>query len=181
MNGELITDYRWALNQLKAVYNLWPNISPKVILTDAAPALLATVAEVFPDAAHLLCTWHATQAIEVHCRPLFYKGKTAKASKQQQDAWEEFEKHWKKVLWSQTKEEYKDNWTHMRRKYGRTKHASSILYIQDEWLTPNKEKLIAAWTNLHMHFGQTTSNIAEGLYALIKLDLPRCSGDLYLL
>lgn len=54
----------WALSCLKNIFN--PSTTPIVVVTDRDLALMNAISVVFPNVAHLLCTWHISKNVEGH-------------------------------------------------------------------------------------------------------------------
>lgn len=52
----------WALSCLKNI--LSPSTTPSVVLTDRDLALMSAISVLFPDVAHLLCTWHISKNVK---------------------------------------------------------------------------------------------------------------------
>ena len=66
----------------------------------------------------------------------------------------------------------------MQQKY-LPQHRDEIGYIKTTWLLPFKEKLVYAWVNQSMHFGNTATSRVEGIHALLKSYLRRSTFDLF--
>jgi hypothetical protein len=57
-----------------------------------------------------------------------------------------------------------------------------VTYLQNEWLKPGqRERLVEAWTNQHLHFGIRVTSRVEGAHAYIKRYLggKKTKRDLY--
>jgi hypothetical protein len=52
------TYYSWALSSLLTIFQTNKIPLPQVVLTDWEQALINSLAELFPDSYHMLCTWH---------------------------------------------------------------------------------------------------------------------------
>lgn len=63
LSGESETDYTWALERLKSLYEQCSITLPSVILTDHCFVVMNTASTLFPSAATLLCIWHANKAV----------------------------------------------------------------------------------------------------------------------
>lgn len=48
-----------------------PQDIPNVFVTNKEFAVINTIHSVFPDAYHMLCTFHIAKNEEQHCKPLF--------------------------------------------------------------------------------------------------------------
>ncbi|KAK9104797.1 hypothetical protein Scep_021641 [Stephania cephalantha] len=66
---EKMSDYEWALRQLRELLVRWTR--PGVILTGRDQALIRAVEEVFPSCTHLLCGWHVNKNVHARTRELF--------------------------------------------------------------------------------------------------------------
>lgn len=47
------------------------------------------------------------------------------------------------------------------------------------WLEPYKEKLVKAWVNQHLHFGNVVTSRVEGIHSLLKSYLKKSTLDLF--
>ncbi|XP_050877072.1 uncharacterized protein LOC127080822 [Lathyrus oleraceus] len=56
---------------------------------------------------------------------------------------------------------------------------NSTHYVIETWLTPYKERFVAAWTNIITHLCNTTMNRVESAYWRLKNMLTTSKGDLY--
>ena len=122
----------------------------------------------FPSVATLLCLWHANKAVFTRCQPSF----------QQAEQWKEFYSFWHSIINSLTEEDYIKRLAEMQEKY-RLYYGNEIGYIKTTWLIPFKEKLVHAWVNQSMHFGNTVTSRVEGIHALLKSYLRRSTFDLF--
>jgi len=57
--------YEW---QMRSFLDAHDGISPSVVITDADPAVVSVVCEVFPDATHVWCLYHLLQNIFKNCK-----------------------------------------------------------------------------------------------------------------
>ena len=57
---------------------------------------------------------------------------------------------------SSTKQEYIHNLSLMERKF--SNYPIALDYVKQAWLDKYKEKFVAAWTDLVMHLGNSTTN-----------------------
>lgn len=73
MKDETTQSYRWVLEKLKSF--LVKAIIPSTIVTDKEGGLLKSVAEVFPNSKHLLCSWHINNDVEAHVSYLCNKNR----------------------------------------------------------------------------------------------------------
>ncbi|KAL9564111.1 hypothetical protein ACKAV7_011761 [Fusarium commune] len=58
-------------------------------------------------------------------------------------------------------------------------HSGEVAYIKKTWLEPYKEKLVKAWVDQHMHFGNAVTSRVEGIHARLKSYLKRSNFDLF--
>ena len=168
LSGETEEDYTWALERLKSLYMQSNTSLPSVILTDRCLAVMNAASALFPSAATFLCLWHANKAVVARCQPSF----------QDAEQWKEFYNAWHSIINSPTQEEYAKRLTEMQQKY-LPQHLEDIGYIKTTWLVPFKEKLVHAWVNQSMHFGNTATSRVEGIHALLKSYLKRSTFDLF--
>ncbi len=168
LSGEIEEDYTWALERLKSLYEQCHTSLPSVILTDRCLAVMNAASALFPSAATLLCLWHANKAVLTRCQPSF----------QEAEQWKEFYSFWHSIINSPTEEDYVKRLAEMQQKY-LLHHYNEIGYIKTTWLLPFKEKLVYAWVNQSMHFGNTATSRVEGIHALLKSYLRRSTFDLF--
>jgi hypothetical protein len=57
-------------------------------------------------------------------------------------------------------------------------HIQEVTYIKKTWLELYKEKLVRAWVDQHMHFGNMATSRVEGIHALLKSYLNTNKSDL---
>lgn len=57
--------YKW---QMETWLEAMDGVAPSLVITDADPAVMPTVASAFPDALHMWCLWHMLKNIFSHCR-----------------------------------------------------------------------------------------------------------------
>ncbi|XP_026399326.1 protein FAR1-RELATED SEQUENCE 5-like [Papaver somniferum] len=116
LENELEESYVWALEQVKLFYV--EGYTPKVIVTDKEQALLNAIARVFPDAHHLLCTFHLWNKIETKCNTIIRPTKKSEMARiktlpvdQQEQAKEKFKKDDKlaELRWAS----FQDDWDAM--------------------------------------------------------------------
>jgi hypothetical protein len=51
-------------------------------------------------------------------------------------------------------------------------HLNAVAYIESNWLIPkNRNRVVAAWTNKHLHLRNTTTSRAKGIHGNIKADI----------
>ncbi|KAL6558823.1 hypothetical protein OROMI_019173 [Orobanche minor] len=62
MKDETEWSYAWVLEKLKILLGF--DVHPTAIVTDRELGLMRPIGEVFPQSAHLLCTWHINKDVE---------------------------------------------------------------------------------------------------------------------
>jgi hypothetical protein len=129
-----------------------------------------------------LCAWHVNKDVLAYCKNHFGKeAKRAKISFQEthdykKRKWEAFYALWKEVLYAATEEVLKVAWDTLRQKY-RTEYPEIITYLATIWICV-KERCIRVWNDKITHFGNATTQRAEGIHPCIKRDLPSQQGHL---
>jgi hypothetical protein len=151
---------------------------PKSIASDKAGGLINAIAEIFPGVPHLLYIWHVNNDIEAHCRRLWKteidisKAYTTAQERAQfvQSRWIDFQELWRNMLYAKTESAYGDAWDKLTARYW-SEYPEILSYLADTWLY-HKEKICMAWTNKITHFGNATTQRAEGIHNAVKKDLP---------
>lgn len=149
-------------------------VKPNAIVTDRELALFTPIREIFPDSAHLLCTWHINRDVE---------GWVRKKTRQAGMATKFGRGSWSSLLHSATEEEYEEKKTQLLSKWywvgypqGELREALADLeagsskigeYLDRTWLQ-HKEKFVKAWTIRVRHFGNTTNYCTESQHSYIK-------------
>ncbi|KID83172.1 hypothetical protein MGU_09535 [Metarhizium guizhouense ARSEF 977] len=187
LSGEQEEDYAWALERLRSLYEVCDAKLPSVVLSDRCVACLNAIDVVFPAAQSLLCLWHANRAVLAHCLPIFTlqeqlaAGIAADASRlagRKSAKWAEFYNFWHSIMQSPTEAEFNKLVAAFDEKY-LPLHAEEVAYIKKTWLQPYKEKLVKAWVDQHMHFGNAVTSRVEGIHALLKSYLKTSKFDLF--
>ncbi|EXU94735.1 MULE transposase domain protein, partial [Metarhizium robertsii] len=187
LSGEQEEDYAWALERLRSLYEVCNAKLPSVVLSDRCVACLNAIDDVFPAAQSLLCLWHANRAVLAHCLPIFTlqeqlaAGIAADASRlagRKSAKWAEFYNFWHSIMQSPTEAEFNKRVAAFDEKY-LPLHAEEVAYIKKTWLQPYKEKLVKAWVDQHMHFGNAVTSRVEGIHALLKSYLKTSKFDLF--
>ncbi|XP_026435530.1 protein FAR1-RELATED SEQUENCE 5-like [Papaver somniferum] len=195
LENELEESYVWALEQVKLFYV--EGYTPKVIVTDKEQALLNAIARVFPDAHHLLCTFHLWNSIETKCNTIIRptnksemariktllvdqqeqaKEKFKKDDKLAELRWASFQDDWDAMAHSLTVEDYEER-SRMLLDSLRS-YPSMVNCLVDNWLDPHKENFISAFTNQYRHFDNQATSTVESSHNWLKKKLH--SGDLKL-
>ena len=138
-------NFVWALKCLEKLI-LHKDGYPDVIVSDRDLALVHAIGEVFPHSKHLLCQFHITKNIVAKCKLLVLNA----------DKCNKIESLWRDVVSSTTEEQYNERVAEFQAFYSEYKSFSG--YVMDTWLTPWKERFVAAWIDQYMHIGNTTSN-----------------------
>lgn len=163
--GESEEDLVQALMHLKEM--LGDNAPSGVILSDKAEAQRNAIKTVFPGWTNLLCIWHANRSVNEKCKSHFLA-----------EEFEEFMAGWINIVYSSDEGEFnkrvqkfKDRWL--------ASHLDDVQYIEQNWLIPkNRNAIVAAWTDQHLHLGNTATSRAEGIHAVIKADIESKNIDL---
>jgi histone-lysine N-methyltransferase SETD2 len=168
LKDETEDDYLWALNAMKETFR----VHPKVIVTDHEKALINAIENIFPDAKHILCSWHVYNCVLTHAAREF--GSTeAEPTKQ-------FLKEWSALVSITSPDEFESGWTQMQNKWTDTAAGRRVTaYIEKQWL-PLKSRFVKAWTNNILHLGNHTSARGEGAHGALKRYLGGSTGNLYI-
>lgn len=154
LESERDDNYTWALERLRSMME--DDALPRVIVTDKDLALMSTIRAVFPRATNLLCRWHISKNISVNCKKLF----------ETKERWEAFICSWNVLVLSVTEQEYMQHLSAMESDFSR--YPQAIDNVKQTWLVNYKEKFVAAWTDLAMHFGNVTMNRGETTHTKLK-------------
>jgi hypothetical protein len=163
LRSEQQVDFTWALQQLSAAAG--SSHKPMVVVTDRDLALMNSVADVFPSAKHLLCTWHIDKNVKARCWPFFRDAPTTSAGTPT-ELWDHFEGDWKTLVRSLTQGEYNRNRAVMKARHRR--HTFSLNYVETVWLRDHKERFVYAWTLQHLHLGTVVTSRVESAHSLLK-------------
>ncbi|KAH6787647.1 hypothetical protein C2S52_007199, partial [Perilla frutescens var. hirtella] len=163
MESEREENYTWAMEKLKSI--MPSNILLEVIVTDRDLALMNSIRSVFPSTTNLQCRFHITKNVLANSRKLFER-------KEKCDA---FMSAWSVLMLSSTENEYAKILKSIDNDY--KDYPGVLKYVKDTWLTPYKQRFVAAWTNKIMHFGNLTTNRAESAHAKLKKWLGSSQGD----
>ncbi|KAI7760068.1 hypothetical protein LZL87_014319 [Fusarium oxysporum] len=149
ISGETEEDYSWALQNLKSLYQ---RDLPSVVLTDRCLAAINAAATWFPLSKGLLCIWHVNKAVLQHCRPVFLAD-----GGQGEKTWDQFYAFWHSIVASPTETIFQERLTYFERKYAE-KYTEAVGYIRTTWLDPFKERIVKAWVDKHLHFGNVATS-----------------------
>ncbi|XP_074265095.1 uncharacterized protein LOC141587512 [Silene latifolia] len=147
--------YNWVLRRLESL--LEPGVRPTVIVTDHERGLLAALPGVFRTSHHFLCLFHVYTAIEARATNMERNGNFGKALAHGA---------WKKVVEAKTFDECTMEWNELRKKY--CCHPALISYLELTWW--HKIHMFGkCFTNLVLHFGNTTTSRVESAHAQLKM------------
>ncbi|XP_050217461.2 uncharacterized protein LOC126669499 [Mercurialis annua] len=165
MKDETEGSYRWVLERLRCL--IGEHIHPSAILTDRELGLMRPVSEVFPRSSHLLCTWHINKDVE---------DRVYRISGKNQEFAEIFKNStWKKIIRAPSFDKYNIAVEHFRDRF--KGFPGLIQYIEGTWLG-HREKFVSCWTDLVLHFGNTTTCRVESAHAQLKQWLNSSTGAL---
>ena len=149
---------------------------PKVIITDRDTSLMNAVGKIFPTSTALVCEFHVLQNVrarcKLDCKVKDTKGKEVKSS----DLVDTIIGAWKSIVNSATKELYADAVLQFRKVC--EQFPKFLNYVESTILKPLKEKIVKAWTDRVMHFGNTTTNMVESAHGTLKEYFQDSKGNL---
>ncbi|XP_021864576.2 protein FAR-RED IMPAIRED RESPONSE 1-like [Spinacia oleracea] len=164
MKDETADSYRWVLEKLKML--LGASVSPKAILTDKEPGLLKPVAEVFPNTAHLLCTWHINNDVEARVGKIC--GNKLNGEYFKNGVWKRIMNATSEAVYNAVVADMEENWS---------RWSAIMTYVHGTWLK-HKEKFVRYETNKVLHFGNRTTCRVESQHSVLKSWLGRSHGAL---
>jgi alpha-glucosidase len=172
MSNEKEENFTWVLQQ--CVCLLRNKLRPNVVVTDRDAALMSAVATVFPDSAHMVCTFHVKKNMSEKCKTLckIKDGENVK----QRDVWTDVSKAFDDILYSTTEDAYVEAVLQFRKLCGRWPRF--LIYVETTILDTDKERCVSAWTDKFLHLGNTTTNRVEGAHGVLKGYLKDGHGDL---
>lgn len=141
-------NYMWALERLKSVLVDSEVEMPSVFISDRETTLINAIGFVFPESAHMLCTWHIKNNV------LTYMQKKVKGMELEEK--KSFLFDWNELVCSKNIVAYNANLQVLHEKYA--SHTSLLKYIHEIWLDTYKDRFVQAWTDDYKHFGNYTSN-----------------------
>ncbi|KAG6996807.1 PKS-NRPS hybrid synthetase [Fusarium oxysporum f. sp. conglutinans] len=175
LSGESEEDYSWALHHLKSLYH---HELPSVVLTDRCLAAINATATWFPSSKALLCLWHVNKAILQYCQPDFVLKSGDTSGRVEDEKWDEFYGFWHTIVDSPTEEIFRERLAKFELKYAK-RYPRAVGYIKLYWLEPHKERIIKAWVDKYLHFGNVATSRAEGIHSLIKSYIKTSTFDLF--
>jgi hypothetical protein len=172
MSNEKEENFTWVLQQ--CICLLRNKLKPKVVVTDRDAALMSAVATVFPDSAHMVCTFHVKKNMSEKCK-LLCKIKDGENVKQR-DVWTQVSKAFDDILYSTDEDGYVEAVLQFRKLCARWPRF--LKYVETTILDTDKERCVGAWTDKFLHLGNTTTNRVEGAHGVLKSYLKDGHGDL---
>ncbi|XP_050386961.1 protein FAR1-RELATED SEQUENCE 11 isoform X1 [Argentina anserina] len=163
LDSEKEDNYVWALNRLRDLLDGCP--MPNVIVTDKDLELMRAVVTVFPSARHMLCKWHINKNVMAKCRNLF----------ESKEKWDRFIMKWNVLVTSPTEKDFVQELAVLQSEF--SNYTEVLNYVTNTWLNPFKERFVAAWTDMIMHFGNVASNRAESAHSKLKRQLGLSQGN----
>ena len=151
---------------------------PTTVVTDKGKGVFQAVPRVFPEAAHLLCAWHFNRGVLTWVKRFFTKeGRARNLYPRQvrdyaQRRRDDFEQLFKAVRWAKTEADFNSSYEALQAGYSDESYRPIFHYLQQTWFGKHKEKVIPAWTDKVLHFGNASSNRVEGMHAKIKRGIP---------
>lgn len=185
LQKEDIESFTWVLNHFRQLYQPLNIDHPQTIITDADPALIAARSIAFPDTAHILCRWHINKDIESKflelARNSFIQDRgmaRGEAATKARNAWhQEIRSKIHEMLNSKSTEQFDNLWRTFQRDY-RT-YPDMLQYINRQWM-PHKEKIVTAWIDRYLHFGNSATSAIESWHASLKGFLGKGRSRLHL-
>lgn len=175
LSEETEDDYLWVLRHLRSLYQ---QDLPSVILTDRCQAAINAVSACFPSSAALLCLWHANKAVLQYCRPAFGLQRNLQPESLEMQAWEAFYSSWHSMVASPDEETFNKRLSDFESKYA-AQYLQEVGYIKVYWFESYKERIVKAWVDKHLHFGNIATSRGEGIHWLIKAYLGTSQFDLF--
>lgn len=164
MEEEKEDDYVWALEKFRALLDR--NVLPSVIVTNPELPLISGLEKVFPTTKLLFCRWHISKDI---------RG-VAKKEIADTETFTKFMERWEELMVSPSESEYDSCLRELESDYC---DAETLLsYVKDIWLNPFKDRFVAAWTDLYVHLGNTSTKRAEGAHSRLKKQLNAANYDI---
>ncbi|KAF6527447.1 hypothetical protein HZS61_010491 [Fusarium oxysporum f. sp. conglutinans] len=94
------------------------------------------------------------------------------------EKWDEFYGFWHTIVDSPTEEIFRERLAKFELKYAK-RYPRAVGYIKLYWLEPHKERIIKAWVDKYLHFGNVATSRAEGIHSLIKSYIKTSTFDLF--
>ncbi|KAI3977395.1 hypothetical protein MKX01_000308 [Papaver californicum] len=164
MEEEKEDDYVWALEKFRALLDR--NVLPSVIVTNPELPLISGLEKVFPTTKLLFCRWHISKDIR----------SMAKKEIADTETFTKFVDRWQELMVAPSESEYDSCLRQLESDFF---DAQTLLsYVKDVWLNPFKDRFVAAWTDLYVHLGNTSTNRAEGAHSRLKKQLNAANYDI---
>lgn len=177
MSGEKESDYKGALESAMRILQKYDIPDPGCIVSDRELALLKALSKsswgMIP---HLLCKWHVNMNVLAKTRRFFPAATRENGVYKRHPKFKEFLQEWNSLLAASAPEVYESLVTKFQEPGRHPVQATK--YALNTWLTPWKEKLVAAWTNQVPHFGHVTTSAVESAHSAIKKYLVSSKADL---
>jgi hypothetical protein len=71
--------------------------------------------------------------------------------------WNKFYTYWHSIVASPTEIIYQERLTSLESKFA-GKHVEAVGYVKTFWLEPYKERIVKAWVDRHLHFGNIATS-----------------------
>jgi len=111
----------------------------------------------FPSSEALLCLWHVNKAVLQHCQPAFGLKRGQSMETAEDRAWAKFYGFWHFMVASSNEEIFKERLAKFVLQYAE-EHLEAVGYIKTYWLEPYKERIVKAWVDKHLHFGNVATS-----------------------
>ncbi|XP_058786021.1 uncharacterized protein LOC131660734 [Vicia villosa] len=164
LEHEMDENFTWALQRLKELL-YFEKLLPDVMVTDRELALMNAIDSVYPNASHLLYTFHISKNVSRKCKD-YVKLKRLEHVMDQ----------WNNMMYSNTEDKFDIHLNHFESVCGDI--PSFVKYVKETWLTPYKESFVVAWTNRVTHLENTTTNRVESADWKLKNMLTISRSDL---
>lgn len=176
LEGEDADSALFSLDHLKAIYTENGLPLPISITTDRARALINACKAAFPGSQHVICAWHVNRAVRAEikrfavCRVPNNIPKPEK-TKRQAAIINQLTQLWEAVQYAKTVDAASKANLNLNRECQQRDWSDFIVYLDDQWRWC-QESFITAYTDRINHFGNASSNRAEGIHRAVKITLP---------
>jgi hypothetical protein len=167
MSKKKMSDYNWALNQLKTLYRRLKLSNLIVLMIDMEKKLMTARYLIFFDFNHLLCTWHINNNVLINCKKEFVI----------KEEWNAFFSDWKEIMYASWEFEYREVWNRFSSKYNLS-HEDCIEYLTETYIEHYRRRFIKCYTDQVLHFGTTVTSRSESEHAQLKRHLESSIEDL---
>jgi hypothetical protein len=200
LSAEGEEDYTFILQWLQDLYVEAGLEMPITIVTDKAGGLICALKKVFPTSHHILCIVHINRDVLTYCKTHWRDElvtnvdrdsftvdsdkelpvdptttDTGLISVEERESYmdthvERFLPLCNTVVNAPSIPAHKTAWNDLQRRYA--EYPKIISYLERIWI-PFRENFCKAWLNNIPHFGNTTSNRAEGSHRGVKRKIPK--------